>query len=1016
MRAFEDSVIVQSCPVKIDRVHFRNGHDRLFLIGQQNNLLIYQRLDDLWVPVQQLKGFARKSIDQLEIITELDMIFALVDGVVCLYDLETLALRSSLARTKGASCFLVSRVIENVSTTRTQSAGLPPASLSASQSQTSLDQPSPADSPGLPAAQVSASEDPGIPAMVTRLIVAVKRKLIVFRWADTDYLDSSEYALSSSDRVRSMEMLGKYELCLALSKDYCIYDLQARLMRTLFPISGLPFGTDSAALASRGPGDLLSVASFKPLITSISNGNEVLVLKQNVGVFLGAGGVPTRNYAISWSRIPDYIAYSFPYLIALFTSNAPTQSLLKPFSTSSDTSSSTGEQFKAMIEIRNVSTASLIQQIELDKAAFLCSSFDGKGPVYVAAESMLWQLSPVSAGQQVDELVDTDKYDDAIDLLDQMDSLPSDEKGEKLMKVKTLKVVHLFYGKQNYQAAFKLLDELEYSITDVICSLYPMLLTDSIKKILFPKDPHASVGKQKATFTTSLDTSSIADASKRTEGNATFKTGLKSAPSYQSITQSLLHSIANSYPQSQKNSEKQSIEQFIPYLTQTRTNHTAKLVDAQNKSDSELVRSIEFELQLIDTTLLKSYLETNESLIGPLLRLPNRVNIFDAEEYLMKAKKWIDLVELYRGKNMHRQALSLLSKQVKSTGQPLAGSLHMSIYLQKLGRQFLDLIFEFSTPLLQTFPDDGLEVFTDDDPSNGMLVHELPRDAVLSHLDKIDVKLAMKYLEHIIHTRKDETPDFHNRLAAFYLDRILQALEKERDRRTNIMVQIFSKESHIQEYRSDLMSFLENSRFYKAELLLSKFPPDVLYEERAILMYRLGQHERALSIYIYDLQNWDLAERYCNRLYDETGDASAYQHTVRIYLSFILERGVPQTFEDFVFRLLSAYGDRISAMAVLSLLGKDTPVVYLHGYFVRNLENIYKSKNQMALAKNVTSSRNQQLKIHHQGIENQSVTIREGTLCAICKKRMGANTAFGITRKGEGKLQAVHFACNNKII
>lgn len=51
--------------------------------------------------------------------------------------------------------------------------------------------------------------------------------------------------------------------------------------------------------------------------------------------------------------------------------------------------------------------------------------------------------------------------------------------------------------------------------------------------------------------------------------------------------------------------------------------------------------------------------------------------------------------------------------------------------------------------------------------------------------------------------------------------------------------------------RKKLLSALENISGYNPEVLLKRLPTDALYEERAILLGKMNQHELALSIYVH---------------------------------------------------------------------------------------------------------------------------------------------------------------------
>lgn len=51
--------------------------------------------------------------------------------------------------------------------------------------------------------------------------------------------------------------------------------------------------------------------------------------------------------------------------------------------------------------------------------------------------------------------------------------------------------------------------------------------------------------------------------------------------------------------------------------------------------------------------------------------------------------------------------------------------------------------------------------------------------------------------------------------------------------------------------RTKLLSALKNISGYSPEVLLKRLPTDALYEERAVLLGKMNQHELALSIYVH---------------------------------------------------------------------------------------------------------------------------------------------------------------------
>ena len=68
--------------------------------------------------------------------------------------------------------------------------------------------------------------------------------------------------------------------------------------------------------------------------------------------------------------------------------------------------------------------------------------------------------------------------------------------------------------------------------------------------------------------------------------------------------------------------------------------------------------------QVVDTSLLKCYLQTNEAMIAPLLRLDNNCHVEECERVLKKAKKYAELVSLYQNKGIHKKGTSFARKQL----------------------------------------------------------------------------------------------------------------------------------------------------------------------------------------------------------------------------------------------------------------------------------------------------------------------------------------------------------------
>lgn len=76
--------------------------------------------------------------------------------------------------------------------------------------------------------------------------------------------------------------------------------------------------------------------------------------------------------------------------------------------------------------------------------------------------------------------------------------------------------------------------------------------------------------------------------------------------------------------------------------------------------------------------------------------------------------------------------------------------------------------------------------------------------------------------------------------------------------------------------RQKLLQFLDVSLYYTPQKMISTFLAiEALFEERAILLGRIGRHDQALSIYAYKLNDPEKAEKYCERQFELDSEGSA---------------------------------------------------------------------------------------------------------------------------------------------
>lgn len=328
-------------------------------------------------------------------------------------------------------------------------------------------------------------------------------------------------------------------------------------------------------------------------------------------------------------------------------------------------------------------------------------------------------------------------------------------------------------------------------------------------------------------------------------------------------------------PVAEKNTEKlegkdleYGLLALIDYLIEARKK--GNLVESKSfgKSQTPL-------LSIIDTTLLKCYLQTNDSLIAPLIRLKN-CHLVESERTLKQYQKFGELIILYQTKGHHEKALELLKSQAQIAGSSLFGHDRTIKYLQNLGSDHKQIIFDFAGWVLKEHPDDGLKIFIEDIHS----VENLPRAEVLDFLLKNHKSLVISYLEHVIHIWNESKPIFHNILIQQYQVKI-KDLQSDSNSVSEEQKQIL-----LENTKSKLIDFLQTSNIYSAEQVLVDFPQ--LNLKRATILGKLNRHEKVIAIYIQNLGDINKAMEYCEKVYENKLDPKSSEvYMVLIRLVFV---------------------------------------------------------------------------------------------------------------------------------
>lgn len=411
---------------------------------------------------------------------------------------------------------------------------------------------------------------------------------------------------------------------------------------------------------------------------------------------------------------------------------------------------------------------------------------------------------------------------------------------------------------------------------------------------------------------------------------------------------------------------------LIDYLTEMRRKPQAESqanINARGNLNERSTKSINQLLQIIDTTLLKCYLQTNDALVAPLLRL-NHCHLGETEKILKKMGKHNELIILYQTKGQHRKALELLKSE---------GSVDRTVaYLQHLGAENMGLILEFADWILTKSPEEGLKIFVEDITE----VESLPRPRVLDFLLKSHASVVISYLEHVVHVWMDTNPLFHNALIHQY--------------REKIMNEGVASNEHT---RKKLLQFLEKSAAYTTENILNNFPTDSLLEERAIILGRLGKHDDVLAIHVRALGDISNAVEYCKKVYDNqlTGYKSVYVSLIKLIMDpnsctlslpgLTLSPKTAQPDLEMALQLLQEHACRTNPLEVLGILPDNIPVARIHKFLQVALHKVLEERRNFQLMKGLLYAEHLQCQEMKMALESQHILVTELNVCPVCKKR-----------------------------
>lgn len=645
-----------------------------------------------------------------------------------------------------------------------------------------------------------------------------QKRVCIFRHdGGRGFVEVKEFGVP--DTVKSMSWCGE-NICLGIRREYMILNTTNGALSEVFP---------SGRIAT-------------PLVVPLPSG-ELLLGKDNIGVLVDQNGKLIQEGRVCWSEAPAIVVVQKPYAIGLLPRHVEIRSLRVPYP--------------------------LIQTIVLRNVRRLVRS---NNAVIVALDNSVFGFFPVPLGAQIVQLTASGNFEEALALCK---LLPPEDSSLRSAKEQSIHIryAHFLFENGSYEEAMEHFLASQVELTYVL-ALYPSII---VPKSSFIPEPQKFV--------------EVGDAPYLSRASSGLSDDLDSTPSHvlesdemdiesKKMSHNTLMALIK-YLQKRRYSvvEKATTEgteevvsdavgdNFISYGTSRSKKPTKGRIHAPITSIARDMAAI------LDTALLQALILTGQfSAATDFLKVLNYCDVKICEEFLQKRSQYACLLELYRSNSMHREALKLLHQLVeesKSEQTPVELSLKFKPdmvieYLKPLCATDPMLVLEFSLPVLESCPMQTIELF---------LSGNIPADLVNSYLKQHAPNMQATYLELMLAMNENSiSGNLQNEMVQIYLSEVL-------DLYAELSSQQKWDEKTFSPTRKKLLSALESISGYNPEVLLKRLPPDALYEERALLLGKMNQHELALSIYVHKLHVPELALSYCDRVYE----SGLQQHSAKSY-------------------------------------------------------------------------------------------------------------------------------------
>ncbi|KAJ1521054.1 hypothetical protein ONE63_002762 [Megalurothrips usitatus] len=383
----------------------------------------------------------------------------------------------------------------------------------------------------------------------------------------------------------------------------------------------------------------------------------------------------------------------------------------------------------------------------------------------------------------------------------------------------------------------------------------------------------------------------------------------------------------------------------------------------------------------IDSALLKLYAELVQNKdLEALLESNSFGGDFQGCQAWLKTKNLHHaraLLLLQEGKRA--EALSLWCQMISGelVDNHFQGVSYFAQVLKKIGNP--ELLWQYADLVLDSSEEEGVELFiqkASDSTKDDFPTMYLDPSTVANYLQRYPMALIL-FLDHLINDRGNLEEKFHTQLAVQYTDVI-----------SKLKAQDTCSQSEVDELISRLRNFLVKSDRYRAQFLVPKVRGLGLDQDVALLYGKMGDHDRALSIFVKQLKDFKAAEEYC-LTHGEKGMNSPNMLFHTLLATYIDSKNSEDQVDEYVLpalELLNKHASRFDPVKAIEMIPSHWSVTVLESFLRGALRSSMTQFRSTKMEKSLAKADSVQKSVALYSLQKQSLKLVESNYCCVCKK------------------------------